>query len=194
MERKKQNSKTNIVYGLIVLAPFAVIVLLLVQVVGALDKLVEPLGLQSTWGALLVVVLALAALLLLCYLLGALVRTRIGSWSFDKLEAKLLRQVPGYKFIKNFLTGFAETRAAYPSALVRLSEPGVQMLGFVMEEHDDGMLTVFVPMAPVVNLGNIYLLERERVTLLGANALEATGCVSQWGLGLKEALSRAPAE
>jgi uncharacterized membrane protein len=188
MEKDKPAFKTKVIYGLIVLVPMAVIAMLVVQIVGALDKLAKLMGLHSTLGVVLAMILALAALLLLCYAMGALVRTKVGSWSYERLEKKLLKQIPGYQLLKNLLTGFVEMKSAYPAALVRLGGPGAEVLGFVMEKHPGGRVTVFVPLAPMVSMGSVYIVEDERVTILEANALEVTGCISQWGVGSREIL------
>jgi len=197
MANVKASFKMNLVYGLIVLVPAAVIALLVVQVVGALGKLGQHLGLQSIWSVLLVVLLGLAGLVVACYLIGAAVRTRLGAWSFDKLEARVFKQIPGYQLVKNLLTGFAEKRSTYPAALVRLQENGAAALAVVMEQHPDGKSTVFVPLAPIVSLGSVYVVDNDRITMLKANALDLVGCVSQWGVGSGEMLAkglRAPAE
>ncbi len=194
MEKEPPTIKANVIYGLIVLVPLAVIALLVAQIVSVLDKFAKQLGLDTVWGVMLAIALVLLALIILCYALGALVRTKIGSGSFEKLESKLLKQIPGYQLIKNLLTGFVEMKAAYPAALVQLNGPGTAVLGFIMENHPNGMATVFVPMSPMVSMGNVYLVESDRVTLLDANALEVTGCISQWGIGSQEVLGNLDAK
>jgi len=197
MANIKTSSKMNLVYGLIVLVPVGVIALVVVQVVGALGKLGQLLGLESIWSVLLVVLAGLAALVVVCYLIGVAVRTRLGAWSFDKLESRIFKEIPGYQLVKNLLTGFAEKRSTYPAALVRLQESSAAMLGVVMEQHPDGRSTVFVPLAPIASLGSVYVVDDDQITLLKANALDLVGCISQWGVDSGEVLAkglRAPAE
>ncbi|MCB2226051.1 MAG: DUF502 domain-containing protein [Desulfarculaceae bacterium] len=193
MAESKASLKLNLIYGLVVLVPTALIAFLVAQVVGALGKLTKLLGLQSMGMTLLAALLAVIALVVACYLIGAAVRTRIGTWSFDKLDAKLFRQIPGYQLIKNLLTGFAETRTAYPAALVRLHDSGAEVPGLVMDRLPGGRSTVFVPMAPMVSLGHIYVVDDERLTMLKANALDLVGCVSQWGVDAAKVLTPADA-
>ncbi len=192
MANVKTSSKMNLVYGLIVLVPVGVIALVVVEVVGALGKLGKLLGLESIWYVLLVVLAGLAGLVVICYLIGAMVRTRLGAWSFEKLESRLFKQIPGYHLVKNLLTGFAEKRSTYPAALVRLEENGVAMLAVVMEQHPDGKSTVFVPLAPIVSLGSVYVVDNDRVTMLKANALDLMSCISQWGVDSGEMLAKGP--
>ena len=74
--------------------------------------------------------------------LKLLVRTRIGAWSFERIENKVLKQIPGYQIISRALKGFADEETAYPKALVYLLGSEAAVLGFVMEENDNGSVTV----------------------------------------------------
>jgi len=71
--------------------------------------------------------------------------------------------VPGYELIGNILKGFATQRDAYPAVLVNLHGPGTALFGLVMEEHRNGILTVFVPSAPALTIGNLHIVEREHI-------------------------------
>ena len=180
--------RTNVIYGLIVLVPAAIIFLLLVKIVEILEKMAAPLNLESSTNVVVAILLGLLLLLLLCFVVGAFVRTRIGSWSLERLERKILNQIPGYEIISNMLRGFAEKRTAYPAAMVRLYGPGTAVLGFIMEENENGSLTVFVPSAPALTVGSLHVVDRERVTILEAGFMDVTNCISQWGIGLQNIL------
>ena len=117
------------------------------------------------------------------YAVGVAVRTRIGSWSFEKLENTVLKSIPGYEIINNLLRGFAEKRTSYPAALVQLHGPGSAVLGFVVDTHDGGDLTVFVPMAPTITMGTVHVVSPECVTILEDAAIGLTQSISQWGIG-----------
>ena len=127
--------------------------------------------------------LALLLLIAICYGIGALVRTQIGAWSFERIERLLLQHVPFYKIISNILKGFAEEGMAYPPVLAQLSGPGAAVLGTVIEENDNDTLTVFVPTAPAMTVGSLHVLSRDRVTYLNASTLDLVNCVTEWGIG-----------
>ncbi len=135
------------------------------------------------FGAGLAVVSAVVVLLLVCLLLGAMVRTRLGSWSFEKIERMILQRVPGYELIGNILKGFATDKDAYPAVMVQLHGPGTAVFGLVMEEHGNGALTVFLPSAPALTVGNLCVVDRDRVTFLDASTADVANCISQWGTG-----------
>ena len=137
---------------------------------------------------MLAILLALFLLLLVCFIVGAFVRTRIGSWSMERFERTILNQIPGFAILSNVLKGFAEKKTAYRAALVRLYGPGTAVMGFIMEENDNGSLTVFVPAVPTMTVGSLHVVDRERVTMLEASSIDVTNCISQWGIGSQKIL------
>ena len=190
MKNTKSVFRTNVIYGVLVLVPLAVIVLLLAKIVEILEKIAEPLNLQSYTSVIGAVILAVALVLTLCFVVGAFVRTRLGAWSFERFERTILKQIPGYEIISNALKGFAEKKTAYRAALVQLYGPGTGVLGFVMEENDNGSLTVFVPSVPTLTMGSLHVVDRERVTMLEAGSIDVTNCISQWGIGSRKILGK----
>lgn len=175
--------KTNLVYGLIALIPISIIFLVLVTVADILEAVADSLGLRSTASAGVAIVLALLLLVGLCFIVGALVRTRIGSLSMAKLEQTIFNQIPGYKIASNILRGFLEKEAAFPPAMIRLHDAGTAALGFVMEDNNNGVMTVFIPASPAVTVGNVYVVASDRVTILNASPVDLLDCLSQWGAG-----------
>jgi uncharacterized membrane protein len=188
MKKNKSVFKTNVVYGVLVLVPLAVIVLLLAKIVEILEKIAEPLNLQSATSVIGAIILAMLLVLILCFVVGVFVRTRLGSWSLERFERTILRQIPGYEIISNALKGFAEKKTAYRAVLVRLYGPGTGVLGFIMEENDNDSVTVFVPSVPTLTMGSLHVVDRERVTMLEAGSIDVTNCISQWGIGSNKIL------
>ena len=58
MKKNKSVFRTNVIYGVLVLVPLAVIVLLLAKIVEVLEKIAEPLNLQSATSVIGAVILA----------------------------------------------------------------------------------------------------------------------------------------
>lgn len=186
----KNSFKTNVIYGLLVLVPSAIVFLLLEKIIELLEKIFVVFKFETTLSFVFAIMSGLLLLLTLCFVAGALVRTRIGSWSLEGLERKVLKQIPGYEIISNVLKGFAEKRTAYPAALIRLYGQGTAVLGFIMEDNHNGSLTVFVPSAPALTMGSLHVVDRERVTILEAGGMDVTNCISQWGIGSQKILGR----
>jgi len=144
MKKSKNWFRTNLGYGLVVIVPLAVVLLLLAKVVELLQKAAAAMELESALGASVAIVLAIVLVLLACVAVGAIVRTRLGTLSFKKVEQVLLQHLPGYELLGNILKGFAKDQSAYPAVMLQLHGPGSAVFGLVMEEQDNGVLVVFV--------------------------------------------------
>ena len=185
----KSTIKANLVYGVVTVIPFAIVIVLFEKVLEILDLITKTLGLDSNLSAGAAVVLALALLIVAIYVIGTLVRTRIGSWTYEKIEHKLLLQIPGYKIVSGVLKGFVEENDEYQPALVKPFESDTAVIGFVIETNSDGTLTVFIPSTPVVTIGNIYIVHPERVAPIDTKHIEAISCISDWGVGTAKILN-----
>ena len=86
MSKKLAFFKTNIIYGVLIIVPLAVIFLFLSKIVEILEKIAKPLGLKSYFSASLAVIIGFFLLLTACFAIGALVRTGIGAWSWLKID------------------------------------------------------------------------------------------------------------
>ena len=191
MSKKSSHSTAGtIAYGLFILVPLAVVFLLLVKLTEILQKIAAPLGLESSFGAaialLSAIVVALLVVGLFSWVVGTIMRRMV---SFQAFEGAILNQIPGYQIVANVARGFVEGGASYSPALIEFNGPGVAAFGFVMEEHENGQVTVYVPSTPVLTVGAIYVIERAKITLLDAGATEVVDCISQWGVGSNKIIS-----
>jgi uncharacterized membrane protein len=181
----------TVVYGLLIIVPVAIIFLLLVKMTEILEKVATPLGLESNFGAaialVIVAVIAVLFVLIFAWIVGAVTRRVV---SFEKFESTILDGIPGYPIIANVVRGFSEGKTSYPPALVELHGPGAAALGFVMEEHANGRVTVYIPSVPVLTVGSLFVVEHERITRLEAGAKEVADCISQWGVGSGNIVAR----
>ncbi len=50
-------------------------------------------------------------------------------------------------------------------------------------------MTVFVPSAPMMTVGQIFSVAREDVEFLPGASIEAANAVSQWGVGLQPSIA-----
>lgn len=188
----KNMIRLNILYGVMAILPLAIIAWLLVQAahvaIAVSEPLREALGLETV-GIVLAVLLAVVAVLALCFVLGAAVRTRLGTLSFAKLEQVIFKKLPFYELVQRLIRGFADQEQSYVPAMVDLYGSGAQVLALVIEGNgegaasDGGSLTVFVPASPTPAIGTVYVVDRARVQMLDSNLIELTDCLSQWGLG-----------
>jgi hypothetical protein len=77
----------------------------------------EPLGLQSLMATALAIAVPILLLLALCFVVGALIRSRRVGLSFEQIETSFLSKVPGYDVVGNVLNGFAADEMGVPPPL-----------------------------------------------------------------------------
>ena len=108
-------------------------------------------------------VLTIVAILLLFFLIGVIIQTRIGKF-LNKAEDKYLQKIPGYKLAKETVQQFFGKNKSFFREVV-LVDPfnsGTLMTGFITDDMGE-VITVFVPTGPNPTSGNIYHLHQDKV-------------------------------
>src|SRR5690606_15030866 len=158
--------------------------LLVDWLLGVITSLVSPLSeLLTSWTPitrLLADVLGIVIILIACFLIGLLIRTRVGSWLHKLMEEWLSRVAPGYTTIREvvmqFLGGEGNTallKGQVCRAYLMGRAAGVSVTGVVTATHTNGDYTVYVPTAPIPTSGFVYHLGAECVELLPHIGVEA---------------------
>lgn len=172
--------------GVLVLLPLYLAVLVLLKGVQSARALVRPFtALLPSWMPA-EDLLAAGFVLVACFLVGLVVRTRIGNALRTRMEATVFERIPGYALFRSLtqqLTGDGR-EAAWKPALVEIEEALVP--AFIIEEFGDGRYTVFVPSIPTPLAGAVYVLTRERVHPLDVPFAQALKSISRWGSGAKD--------
>ena len=91
-----KNLKRALLDGALVVLPIGAIVLLVLGIVRRLRQATDPLAGQLVHP----VIVAAVALLLLCLVVGLLVRSAFGGWVRRALESLLFEKIPGYRLAK----------------------------------------------------------------------------------------------
>jgi uncharacterized membrane protein len=193
MRRLVNFLKTTILGGLFVLLPVVVVILLLslavATVAAALKPLMEILPVKTVGGLAAVTLAALLLLLVFCFLTGLLVKMRLGKLGKEWLERFLLERLPGYVMFKNLTRRVAgEAGIEFAPGLVDLYGSEARALGLIVEEHENGNFTVFIPLSPMTTIGQVFLLPSTRVQKLEAKFVDVVNSLTQWGMELKKLL------
>ena len=183
MSKFTQSVTSAFVTGLLIIAPIYLGVLLLLKIMQSMAGLVRPIArLLPDWlpaeG-----LLSLLLVLLVCLVVGLLVRTRAGQ---AMLGHTVFEKLPGYTLFRSLtmrIAGKADN-VTWKPALAEIEEALVP--AFIIEEFADGRYTVFVPSVPTPLAGAVYILTRERVHPLSVGFAQAFKTVSRWGAGSKE--------
>ena len=172
--------------GLLVVVPLYLSVLLLLKAMQSVVGLVRPVAMLLPAWFPAEHALSLLLVIILCFLIGAAVRTPAGRAIRERIEKSLFERIPGYALLRSLtqrIAGKDEERAWKP-ALVEIEEALVP--AFIIEELDDGRFTVFVPSVPTPFAGAVYVLAPERVHPLDVPFTQALQSISRWGSGSKE--------
>jgi uncharacterized membrane protein len=186
MRRPQSFLVSTLVSGLIIVVPAYLAVLLLLKAMASVIGLVRPFArLLPDWlpAANL---LALLLLLIVCFLVGAAVRTAAGRAARERIEKSLFSRLPGFALLRSLtqqLAGYGEEKVWKP-ALVEIEDALVP--AFIIEELDDGRMAVFVPSVPTPLAGAVYILDRQRVHILDVPFTQAVSTISRWGAGSRE--------
>ena len=177
---------SSLVRGLLIIIPLYLAVLLLLKAAKSLAGLVRPLAMLLPEWLPAERLLSLLLVLLVCFLVGAAVRTRAGRSVRERIEKSLFEKIPGYALLRSLTQRMAgkDDESAWKPALVEIEEALVP--GFIIEEHEDERFTVFVPSVPTPFAGAVYVLDRARVHPLNVPFTQAIKAVSKWGSGSKE--------
>jgi len=137
--------------------------------------------------------LALTLILICFFLVGLIVRTRMGVAIFEYIEQKTLTKIPLYKIIKGTTVQLiGNDKTLFKNvALVQLFGNDTQITAFVTDIHDDGSFTVFVPSGPVPTAGFIYHLKKENVQIVDYPIEKAMKTIFSLGAGSNELLKYA---
>lgn len=176
----------SIIAGLLVIVPVYLAVLLVLKGMASASKLVKPFAnlLPETLPA--ESMLSLLLVLLICFVIGTAIRTRLGETIRDRIERNVLEKIPGYGLIRSLTRQAAgdSQENTWKPALVEIEDALVP--AFIIEEFDDGRYTVFVPSVPTPFAGAVYILERHRVHPADVPFTAAIKTISRWGYGSKE--------
>jgi uncharacterized membrane protein len=175
--------------GLLIVAPVYLASLLLLKAMKSLMGLVKPVVMFLPSWLRAEQIVALLLVLILCFLIGLAIRTRLGRVVWERIERTLFEKIPGYGLFRSLghrLAGEDQDEAWKP-ALVEIEDALVP--AFVIEELDDGRLTVFVPSVPTPLAGAVYILVPERVHPLDVPFTQAIQTVSRWGAGSKSLIA-----
>src|SRR5262249_40581015 len=131
-------------------------------------------------------VLSFVLVLLVCFLIGAAVRTQAGQKVRERIEKSLFERIPGYALFRSLTQQLAGSREEqrWKPALAEIQKDLLAAL--MISGLDDGRFTDFVPSAPAPLSGSVYILTPERVHPVDVPFTHAIRALSRWGSGSKE--------
>jgi uncharacterized membrane protein len=132
-------------------------------------------------------IIALVVFILICLLVGALFHTAIGKVIGHAIQNNILNRIPGYASLQAIAaqTAGLESETDFQPALIEV-EDGCLAPAFLIETHEGGFSTVFMPSVPTPMAGGIFIMPSERVHPVDVPVTTLMKCISKWGSGSSE--------
>lgn len=187
--------KTTAMGGLFVLLPVLLLYLLLAEALGLIVALAGPIAVLFPKGTFdeikHPVAIGLILIMGASFLIGLALRSengrRLGRW----VERTVLDRLPVYKALKSLTTGFTEAGkdGAFKTAVLN-STAGEREIVYIIEDHENGYLTVLQPWAPTAFSGFVKVVNQDRLETLDANLGDVSRVLSHWGVGVRDLLDK----
>lgn len=185
----------SLLQGFLILLPLTIILIIMSIVFNFIFGIVAPLSAALDPGSekphWIINVLSLGIFCAFIFLIGLLVRNKIGKVYFKSFEKKYLTKIPLYNLIHQTVYQFVGLKKL-PFSEVVLLDPfrsGTMMTGFITDQIDEKLYTIFVPTAPNPTNGNIYHVPKELITFLSVTTQDAMRTVMGMGTGTADMLS-----
>lgn len=190
MNRPLELLKSALVTGLIIVLPAWLALLLLLQLLLKLGVLVKPIAAQMPKGIDHPQLVAAAVFILICLAVGLLVHTAVGRVIGRTLGENVFNRVPGYQPLRNIARQFSDMKAndGFKPALIEV-EDGCLAPAFLIDDHDNGLSTVFMPSVPTPMAGSVFIMPSGRVHPIDVPVTTMMKCISKWGAGSAELLA-----
>lgn len=196
MEKIKSFFRTTLFGGFLVVLPVIVLFFVLGWLYESLFDKIRPITNllieTARFSELIASITAVVFILVIFFIVGLIVQTKIGKYFVHVLEERLLKKIPLYKIIKETVIQlFGGEKMIFKAvALVKPFGNDTMITAFVTDESENGYTTVFVPSAPAPTGGYIYHIKNEFVIKIDYPIEQAMKTILSLGSGSKEFLNK----
>lgn len=183
---------TTALGGAFFLVPLVVLVVVLAKVLGIMMKVAEPMAdllpVDTIGGIALANVIAVLAVIVLCFLAGLLAKQTLASAFVKTIETRLLAKLPGYAMIKSLIGGFDKNQTEQLKP-VSITMGTAERIGFEIQKLPDGRSMIFLPSTPSPFSGITQVFPPDQVTYLNVPATQIIEVTENFGHGIDKLLS-----
>lgn len=182
--------KSVFLTGLLIAFPAWLALLLFAKVLAHLKVFVKPITVAMPEGVNHPLPWSIIAFVLTCFGVGLLFHTTIGKLAGRAIDQTILQKIPGYPSLRSITNQVAdfESENGFKPALIEI-EDGCLTPAFLIETHNCGRSTVFIPSVPTPMAGSILIIPSERVHPVDVSVPTMMKCISKWGTGSSAILS-----
>ena len=115
---------------------------------------------------------------MICLLIGLFDESETGKRMGNWLERKVLNRFAPYALLRSLSSRLSgrDVPGQLQPALLAVA-PDARMLAYIVEEHADGNLTLFVPLGSTPGVGTIQIVGQAKVEKLDASMMDTLGCL-----------------
>jgi len=133
-------------------------------------------------------------IVVICFLVGLAVRTKLGNWIHINVEEKILTKIPGYSMVKGAINQLIstdkKTKPFSQVVLFKLFNNDVLLTGVITDDEDEEYVTIFCATAPNPTSGFIYHVLRKDVFLIDVGVEDTMRTVFSGGSGSSMLIKR----
>ena len=179
--------KTTIIGGVVFIVPVVIVVAIVGKAYSLMMMVAKPLDAyiptNSIGGVAVVNILALLAIVAICFIAGMIARSALADKAYKALD-NILLTLPGYAFIKGFTDSMDSSEDAAKSFLpVLVKSDDYSQIGFEVERLSNGTVVIYLPGAPNPWSGSVVYFSEDRVGKLDLSVTQAINNIKQLGRG-----------
>lgn len=184
--------KTTVIGGILFLVPIVIFIAVIGKALEITGKMATPLAavlpVDSIGDLAVVHVLALAILVLVCFLAGLTARTVIAKKLVGALELNVLSKLPAYALLKTKTQSMlsAEDIEEMTPVVARFDDSW--QIAFEIERIDGDKVAIFLPGAPDPWSGSVCVVTADRIAPLDLSIPYVANMAKRLGRGANEAL------
>jgi len=179
--------KNSVITGVVVIVPIAVIGIIMSDIIKKLITFTTPFtSNMQIGGALFRTIIATILLIIILgfffFVCGLILKTYLGNRFKNWLKRTILENIPFFSTLNSVvqqITGVE--KGNYAAVEVSLYDNENKLLGIHTETLSDGRFIVYIPFAPVVTIGQVYIVNRENVKVLDISLKEFMDIISKIG-------------
>ena len=179
--------KDNIITGAIIIIPLAALGVILFDTIKKIIKLTAPFTDNMELGgpvvkAIIATVIVLIALGVFFFINGLIIHTYLGKRFKDWMEAKIFSHIPFYETLSGVTKQVAGVgKQKYQVVEFDLYGNKSKVLGLLTDTLADGRHMIFTPFAPLINVGQVHIVNPEDIKVLEMTLKEATDIMTKIG-------------
>jgi hypothetical protein len=181
--------------GIMLAIPLAIVLYVFGRIVGIFKKIIAPLaakmGIDRILGELTLTIFAIILIILIILLLGLLMQINAISKLKSKVEDVILMFIPSLNQLKLLAADSLDmdtSEISWRPILLYIKDKAKYNAAFIVEE-DDEWLTVFVCMETSIRKGEVWVISKEKVSIIPTSYNELHRCSRAAGKGYIEIIN-----